>query len=327
MQVSPLPDSSTGAHRPLKVGLFLPTPEGAMAGTTARWSDLLAIATTAEAVGFDSLWIPDHFIYPVRGEMSELYGQWDCLTLLSALAAVTRRIELGSIVACTAFRNPTLLAKMADTLDEISGGRFILGLGAGWNETEFRAFGYPFDHRVARFEEALTIIHGLLKEGAIDFCGTYYEARECVLRPRGPRPQGPPIMIGSVGPRMLRLVARYADAWNIWAGGTRNSVAGVAPLRALVDAACVGAGRDPATLERTVAVLVEGPGSVPYPHGYAGWYLSPDERGLIGSPEALAAEFRAYADAGISHLQIWVNPTTVAGVEAFAPVFALLDRT
>ena len=326
MQVSPIPDAASRRTRPLKVGLFLPTPEGAMAGATARWSDLLAIATTAEAVGFDSLWIPDHFVYPVRGEMTEPYGQWDCLTLLSALAAVTRRVELGPIVACTAFRNPALLAKMADTLDEISGGRLILGLGAGWNETEFRAFGYPFDHRVGRFEEALTIIHGLLKEGEIDFSGTYFEARECVLRPRGPHPQGPPIMIGSTSPRMLRLVARYADAWNIWAGGTNNSAAGVAPLRTLVDAACAEAGRDPATLERTVAVLIEGPGSVTFPKGYAGWFLGPERPALAGSPEVLAAEFRAYANAGISHLQVWVNPTTVAGVEALAPVLELLDH-
>ena len=180
--------------------------------------------------------------------------------MLAGLAAVTTRVELGPLVACTNFHNPALLAKQAATIDEISGGRFVLGLGAGWNRTEFDAFGYPFDHRIDRFEEAFTIIRTLLRDGAIDFDGRYYQARDCELRPRGPRPQGPPLMIGSVGPRMLEITMPHADSWNVWFVDTDNSPAGVGPLRDLVDDACRRAGRDPGDVERTVAVQVRMPG-------------------------------------------------------------------
>jgi alkanesulfonate monooxygenase SsuD/methylene tetrahydromethanopterin reductase-like flavin-dependent oxidoreductase (luciferase family) len=206
---------------------------------------------------------------------------------------------------------------MADTVDEISGGRLILGVGAGWNEPEYRAFGYPFDHRFDRFEEALTIITGLLRDGHIDFAGTYYSARDCELRPRGPRKNGPPIMIGTTGKRMLALTARHADQWNVWYSHTGNRVEGVAPLLAAVDAACAEAGRDPKSLERTVAVMVE-----VGPHAPSTMSVPP----LTGTPEELAASLRAYADAGVSHLQVWLEPNTVAGIEAFAPVLEALDR-
>ena len=139
----------------------------------------------------------------------------------------TTRIELGPLVACTNFHNPALLAKQAATIDEISGGRFVLGLGAGWNETEFRAFGFPFDHRIDRFEEAFTIIRTLLRDGAIDFDGRWYQARDCELLPRGPRPDGPPLMIGSIGPRMLRATMPHADSWNVWYTDIENRPAGV----------------------------------------------------------------------------------------------------
>ena len=168
----------------------------------------------AEDVGFDSVWVTDHllFRFPPRDDQ----GLWECWSLLSALGAVTNRVEIGPLVSCTSYRNPALLAKIADTVDEISDGRLILGLGAGWHEPEYKSFGYPFDHRISRFEEALTIIHGLLRNGAIDFDGKYYQARDCELRPRGPRKNGPPILIGSTGERMLGLVAKYADHWNAW---------------------------------------------------------------------------------------------------------------
>ena len=139
------------------------------------------------------------------------------------------RIEFGPLVACTAFHNPAVLAKQASTIDEISGGRLILGLGAGWNETEFRAFGVPFDHRVDRFEEAFTIIRTLLQDGAIDFDGRFYQARDCELLPRGPRPTGPPLMIGSNGPRMLRIAAPHVQAWNSWFADIGNTPDGRRP--------------------------------------------------------------------------------------------------
>jgi len=175
-------------RRPLKVGLFLPLWEERTSGTVPSWTEILARAKAAEAVGVDSLWVPDHLI--IRFPDAEPEGVWEGWSFLAALAASTERVELGQLVTCTAFRNPALLAKMADTVDEISGGRLTLGLGAGWHEPEFQAFGYPFDHRVSRFEEAVTIIHGLLKYGQIDFAGAYYQARDCELRPRGPRTGG-----------------------------------------------------------------------------------------------------------------------------------------
>jgi len=300
--------------RPLKVGIMLPDTEREMGGRSARWADLLAMARTAEEAGFDSLWVADHLIF--RFENEEPRGPWECWSLLSALAAVTTRVEIGPMVSCTAFRNPALLAKIADTVDEISGGRLILGLGAGWHEPEYRAFGYPFDHRVGRFEEALTIVHGLLRDGQIDFSGTYYEARECELRPRGPRPGGPPIMIGTTGERMLRLTARHAALWNAWGA---NSPDRVPALREKVDAACAAVGRDPATLERTVTVLIDLPNRTGRP---------PREQGpfLTGSPEEIAGAFRGYAREGIIHIQAVLDPNTVAGIEALAPVLSLLDR-
>ena len=195
----------------LKVGLDLPTSDR----TGLGWSELRDIAMLAEEVGFDSIWLDDHLLYHMRGA-AEPNGNWESWSMLSALAACTRTVELGNLVLGMGFRNPALLAKMADTVDEISGGRLILGVGTGYHEVEYNAFGYPYDHRYARFEEAIQIVSALLKTGEVDFDGRYYKARECLLKPRGPRPIGPPIMVGTKGHKMLRLTARYADIWNVY---------------------------------------------------------------------------------------------------------------
>jgi probable F420-dependent oxidoreductase len=287
-----------------------------MAGHTPRWRDVLDMAQTVEAMGFDSFWLPDHLLFRPPGE--EPQGQWDCWSLLAAVAASTTRITIGPFVTCTSFRNPALLAKMAATVEEISGGRLILGLGAGWNEAEYIAFGYPFDHRVSRFEEAVTIIIGLLRDGHVDFEGTYYTVRDCELRPRGPRPQGPPIMIGTVGARMLRQTALHADAWNAFFWWTGNDPAGVPPLREAVDAACAEVGREPGTLERTACVLVELPGATG---------TSFQEPPVTGSAEQIAETLRAYALEGITHIQLRLDPNTVEGVAALAPILALLEES
>jgi probable F420-dependent oxidoreductase len=309
-----------GTARPLKIGLGLPDAEGQMAGGTARWGDLLAMAQRAEQAGFDSLWVEDHLLF--RLDDIPTGGPWEAWTLLSALAASTSRVEIGPLVACTSFRNPALLAKMADTVDEISGGRLILGLGAGWHEPEYQAFGYPFDYRISRFEEALKIIHGLLRDGQIDFEGKYYQARECELRPRGPRPEGPPIWLGSTAPRMLGLMAQYADGWNTYFGGHQNRPGEIPALREVVDAACIEAGRDPATLERTCAVLVSFDGDE-IPPSSANTGGTPP---LTGTPEEIASTLRAFADEGISHVQIWLEPNNLSGIESFVPVLELLDQ-
>src|SRR5436190_5892001 len=186
------------ANRPLRVGIQMPEVE-----REVRWPEYVAMARRAEEVGFDSLWLGDHLLYRLADGSSR--GPWEVWTMLAGIAAATSRIRLGPLVASTAFHAPAMLAKLAATVDEISGGRLILGLGAGWNETEFAAFGFPFDHRIDRFEEAFTIIRTLLQDGAIDFDGRYFQAREAELLPRPHTPGGPSLMVGSIGPRMLRI--------------------------------------------------------------------------------------------------------------------------
>ena len=242
--------------------------------------------------------------------------------MLSAIAAVTRRVEFGPLVACTAFHNPALLAKQASTIEEVSGGRLILGLGAGWNETEFRAFGIPFDHRVDRFEEAFTIIRGLLHDGAIDFAGTYYSARDCELLPRGPRPKGPPLLIGSNGPRMLRMTMPYADAWNSWFSDFGNRPDGIAPLRAAVDEACRDVGRDPAEVARTVALMVRLPDGT---GRLQGGYVKDAPVPIEGAPAEIAGQLRRFAGEGIGHVQLVLDPITIESVRAVAPILSELD--
>src|SRR5688572_28655041 len=201
------------------------------------------MARLIEDAGFDSIWTGDHLLY--RDERRGSRGPWEAWSVLAAVAATTSRVELGPLVAATSFHNPAMIAKKAATIDEISDGRLIIGLGAGWHETEYRAFGFPFDHRVSRFEEAYTIIRTLLREGEIDFDGRFYQARDCVLAPRGPRPSGPPLMVGSIGERMLSITAPDVDLWNAWYDWFGNQPEGLVPLNASVDAAARDAGRDP----------------------------------------------------------------------------------
>jgi alkanesulfonate monooxygenase SsuD/methylene tetrahydromethanopterin reductase-like flavin-dependent oxidoreductase (luciferase family) len=312
---------TTERLRPLEIGVLLPVFEGDMDGRTARWTDLAEMARVAEDVGFDSVWVVDHLLSErAEWEDDQRQGPWECWSILSALAASTSRVKLGPLVTSTSFRNPALLAKMADTVDEISGGRLILGLGAGWHEPEFRAFGLPFDHQVGRFEEALIIVSSLLRHGRVDFTGRYFEARDCELRPRGPRPSGPPIMVGTntMGPRMARLIATYADAWNAWTVWTENRPAEIPSLRSKVEAACAEIGRDPHTLAGTVAIQVNVPGH----EEQAGSLVN----AITGSPEHVAAILREYAKAGIKHIQVLLQPSTPAAVEEFATVLELLDR-
>jgi probable F420-dependent oxidoreductase len=300
--------------RPLKVGVQLPEVE-----RVVRWTELRAMARLAEAVGFDSLWVGDHLLYRTPGEPAR--GPWEAWTVLAALAEATQRVELGPLVAATSFREPALLAKQADTLDEISGGRFILGLGAGWNETEYRAFGFPFEQRVARFEEAFTIIRSLLREGHVDFQGRFYTVRDGELVPRGPRPGGPPLMVGSIGPRMLAITMPHVDAWNAWHDWFGNTPAGLEPLLAQVDEACRTAGREPREVERTATVLVRLSGGKGRRQGDA---AATATSALSGSPAELAEALRAYAEVGVGHLQLVLDPISEASIAEMAATLELL---
>src|SRR4051812_2957475 len=235
--------------RPCKIGVQLPEVE-----RFVPWADYLDLARRAEDVGFDSVWVGDHLLYDLPDGSTR--GPYEAWTTLAAIAAATTRAEIGPLVASTSFHAPAMLAKQAATVDAISGGRLIVALGAGWNAREYRAFGFPYDRRVSRFAEALAIIAALLRDGRCTFAGEFYAVDDCVLDPPPSRPGGPPIMLGSTGPRMLGIGLRVVDAWNVWWSGYGNSVAGFAELAAQV-ASRVPAGRP---VEATAAVLVSLPG-------------------------------------------------------------------
>jgi alkanesulfonate monooxygenase SsuD/methylene tetrahydromethanopterin reductase-like flavin-dependent oxidoreductase (luciferase family) len=289
----------------MKIGYALMLGEHEETEAPTPYSELRAMTLQAEEAGFDSVWVYDHLLYRFPDQPTR--GIWEGWTLLSALAEATSRVELGTIVMCTAWRNPALQAKMAITADEVSGGRIILGLGAGWHQPEFEAFGYEFSHLASRFEESMQIINPLLKEGKVDFTGKYYSAPNSEMRPRGPRPGGPPILIASKGERMLRLTAQYADQWNTaWLG--RPTM--LAERRAALEAACEQVGRDPSTLEVTVGVTTAFPDLAPDKMPEE---IDPD-RVLTGTADEMAAVFKEYEALGVGHLILVSTPDTAEAV-------------
>jgi len=278
------------------------------------------MARTAEAVGLDSLWLGDHLLYDLPGGITR--GPWEVWTSLAAIAAVTERIDIGPLVASTGFHEPAMLAKQAATVDGISGGRLVLGLGAGWNEREYRAFGFPYDRRVSRFEEAFTVIRTLLREGRIDFRGTYYSLEDCVLDPGPTRPGGPPLMLGSIGERMMRIGLPHVDAWNVWWSDYGNSSDGFAALRERVEQAAAAAGRGPSEVSATAAVLVQMAGGGGRLMGET--YNRPVSA-VPGTPEAIADHVHAMAAVGASHLQLVLDPITEASIEVVGEALRILD--
>ncbi len=293
----------------MKIGITLDISEDSFDGRTPNFRDLREMALISELVGFDSLWLADHLIYRFPNQAES--APWEALTMLSALAAVTTRITLGTLVLCTSFRPPAMLAKMADALDEVSGGRFILGLGAGWHQPEYEAFGYPFDHLASRFDEAMQIIVPLLREGHVDFQGQYYQVRNCVLRPRGPSPAGPRILVAGRRPRMLQLTARDADAWNTaW----HTDAAIVKERFDELAQVCATIGRDPASIEMTVGTEVR-----LQPRKEDG---SPD-RAISGTPEEIASRLQAFADVGTSHLIVELDAVTPDSIRQLGHIVEL----
>jgi probable F420-dependent oxidoreductase len=290
----------------MKIGLMMPLGERETEGTPLPYSALREMALRAEADGLDSLWVADHLLFR---EDEGTYGIHEAWTMLTALAAVTSRVAVGTLVLALPFRNPGLTAKMAAALDEVSGGRLILGIGCGWHEPEFEAFDFPFDHRVARFEEATEILTRLLRDGHADFEGRYHVARSIELRPPA-APGRPPILIAGKQPRMLRLVARYADAWNAAWYGTLEEAGELRERLDRLGKALADEGRDPATLEITLGVNVAFPD------------LAGDEelpvRAIAGSVEQVADGLRGYEAVNASHLIVSLTPSTVEAVAALA---------
>jgi alkanesulfonate monooxygenase SsuD/methylene tetrahydromethanopterin reductase-like flavin-dependent oxidoreductase (luciferase family) len=293
------------------------------AGVITEWDGIAAVVRRADELGFDEITIGDHLQMDF-GEIGFRFGTWECLSLLTAIGAVTSRIRIAPLVAATAFRHPAMIAKIADTIDRVSGGRLVVGLGAGWYEPEFDAYGFPFDHRVDRFEEAIQIILPLLRGECVTFEGRYHHVRNCELFP-APRPGGPPIMIGAKGPRMMALAARYADVWDSDLAPDSTDPASLRSAVAAIEAACREAGRDPASLRRATWIHLDMPGhSQPEDHPLAATRSSwgPAQ----GTPEELADLFRGFAAEGFSRVSVWLDPCTVEGVEALAEVLEVLDR-
>ena len=278
----------------MRIGVVLPIAENDR-GTTQSYASIREVAVTAEAAGFDSLWVFDHLLFRSGGKTSGIH---ECWTILAAIADATERVELGTLVMCTGFRNAALLAKMAGTLDEVSKGRLILGIGAGWHDPEFEAFGYPTDHRIGRFEEALQVLLPLIRTGTADVEGQWAIVRNAVMLPAA-RPDIP-ILIAARGPRMLRLTARHADMSNLaWFASADDPL--LAQRTAALDEACQADGRDPATLVRTVGVYIRLEGAT----------TASPVRGQEGSPpitEDPEAVLGGFAEAGFAHAVVWLDP-------------------
>ncbi|HEX6761538.1 MAG TPA: LLM class flavin-dependent oxidoreductase [Gaiellaceae bacterium] len=283
----------------MKVGVQLPEVE-----RDVRWPEYVRLAGAAEEAGLDSIWIGDHLLY--RGDGRPERGPWDCWTLLAGLAAVTTRVELGPLVACTAFRDPGLLARTAAAVDELSGGRLRVALGAGWNEAEFRAFGLPFDHRVARFEEAFEIVRRLVAGERVTFAGRYHRLEDALVLP--PPRRRPPLMVGGDGPRLLAATLPHVEAWNTWFNRFGNRPEGFAELDARIDEACERAGRDPKTLVRSACLLVEVDGG------------SGERAADPASPpipvEELAARLEAFAEAGVDEAILVLDPVNERSIRS-----------
>ena len=290
----------------MKIGLMLPLG----ADETGGFTDLRAMALAAEDGGLDSIWGADHLIFRDEGTTTGIH---ECWTVLTAVAAVTSRVTIGPLVLALPFRNPALTAKMAAELDEVSNGRLILGLGCGWHEPEFDAFGYPFDHRVSRFDEGLQVLLPLLRDGRVNFAGEYHRAIDAELSPRPIREGGPPILIAGKQPRMLELVARHADQWNAAWYGRPDQADELRERLVNLRAALETAGRDPATLELTAGIFVafEGAGD------------DTPKRAIRGSTEEVASALAGYEELGISHLIAHVYPRTADAVSRLAEAAAL----
>lgn len=295
--------------RPCKVGVQLPEVE-----RSVPWPEYLDLARRAETVGFDSIWVGDHLIYDLPDGSTR--GPYEAWTTLAAIAAVTERVEIGPLVASTSYHAPAMLAKQAATVDAISDGRLILGLGAGWNQREFNAFGFPYDRRVSRFEEALAIITPLLREGRTTFHGQFYDVEDCVLDPRPVREGGPPIMVGSNSPRMLSIALPVVDSWNVWWSVYQNSVQRFAEIKAEVDAV-TPAGR---RVEASAAVLVTLPGGGGRIMGET--YDAP----VTGvTPGELGDHVHGLAEAGATHLQLVLDPITAESIDTIGAVLNDLE--
>ena len=301
---------TTTTARPLKVGIQLPEVE-----RDVRWPELLDMTRAIEDLGFDSVWVGEHLLY--RWPDGPSRGPWEAWTTLAAIAQATERVEIGPLVACAGFHAPAMLAKQAATVHEISGGRLVLALGAGWNETEFRAFGFPFDRRASRFEESFEVIRRLVRGERVTFHGAHVQVDDVVLLPAPAR--APRLMIGSTGHRVLTAALPHVEAWNTWFDWYGNSPEGFAARMAEIDAVAREVGRDPGDIERSACLLVAlDPSTQERP-------AEPDAPPVTGPPAAVAEVVEAMARAGAHEVILVVDPITETSIEALGETLRVLD--
>jgi alkanesulfonate monooxygenase SsuD/methylene tetrahydromethanopterin reductase-like flavin-dependent oxidoreductase (luciferase family) len=282
------------------------------------WPELRDLARTAEQVGLDSIWVGDHLLYDLPG--GTVRGPWEAWTTLAALAAVTERVRLGPLVASLGFHDPAMIAKFAATVDEISAGRLVVGVGAGWNRREYDAFGLAFDHRVDRFEEAFHLLRRLLAGETVDHEGRYHRLRGCLIDPP-PRAGGPPLMVGSIGSRMQSITLPHVSCWNVWFSDFGNEPA---RLRSIVDevrARCHRLGRDPDQVGAGAAVLVQAPGGTGRVMGEG-----PAVPPVTGSIETVADRLAEFIDCGLAELMVVLDPITSDSVRWLGGVAAVTRR-
>ena len=302
--------------RPFEIGLVLPLHQSFVDGSTTRWTEIRDLALRAEEMGFDTVWTADELLWRSADVIEGGTGWWECIAMTGAVAAATSRVKVGTWILSALHRNPGISAKAVETLDEISGGRFVLGLGSGHAGNQGRIFGLPEDHVYSRFEEALQIILPLVREGRADFEGKFHAARDLEQRPVGPRPGRIPIMIGAGGSKMIRLAARHADIWS-WYVNERSEVAEFEPRLHELEAACAEIGRDPLTIGRSAGILVD-------PIGVGGADQLPAP--LSGSAREIADGIRSFHAAGFTQVELMLWPPATAALDAMAPVLEELDR-
>ncbi len=304
--------------RNLKLGLVLPLYEDPETGRPHRWDELRAMAVLAEDIGFDTVWVPDELLWRVE-DWPGPRGWWECVAMTGAVAEATERIEVGTWVLSANQRNPGITVRAVETLDEISNGRFVFGLGAGSGDSEAKAFGLPLDHVVSRFEDSLEIIMPMLRTGRADHDGPYHQATDLESRPRGPRSGAIPLMIGAGGPRTTALAARHADIWSYYAQERSDDPGEFAPRIQQLEAACEKIGRDPATIGRSAGIFVE-------PAEATGSQAAGFGVPIRGSADQIADALHAFTEVGVTQIECVPWPATIATLEAMRPVVERLDR-
>ena len=283
------------------------------------WQSISDRASAAAAAGFDIFVFEDVLLY--RWEDGGTDGVWESVSVAAALCATTSEMKISHSVINAPYRSPAMMASIATTLDEISGGRYVLGIGAGNSfDSDYEAFGFPTDRRYSRFAEAIRIIHGLLKDGRIDFDGEFYSAKDSELVMRGPSHQGPPVNIAAGGPKMLGLVAKYADEWNWW--GWDESLDQVEkrfePILETLGLALEEEGRDPSSLVHTFDLYsILAPG-MEAEHGM--------ENPVAGTAEEIADYVLGLGEMGFEEVRCDIWPKSVEAIEAMAPVVELVHQ-